>query len=69
MCIGYSQEVSACKTLVTYMCMALRGHHLQIVGETVSPRLIIQVAKGDSLLQVNVHVLFKLHLSGNVAYS
>lgn len=68
MCMGYNQEVSVSRILVSYMLMALGGHHLQIVDVLVSLWLIIQVSKADSSLQVNVHVLSKLHLFENIAY-
>ena len=66
--MGYNQEVSVSRIPVSYTLMALGGHHLQIVGVIVSLWLIIQVSKADSSPQVNVHVLSKLHLFGNVAY-
>lgn len=66
--MGYNQEVSVSRILVSYTLMASGGHQLQIVGVTVSLWLIIQFSKADSFPQVTVHVLSKLHLFGNVAY-
>lgn len=47
MCMGYNQEVSVSRILVSYTLMALEGHHLQIASVTVSLWLIIQVSKAD----------------------
>lgn len=48
MCVGYNQEVSVSRILVTYMLTALGGHHLHIAGVTVSLRLLIRVSHADS---------------------
>lgn len=49
--MGYNQ-VSVSRILVSCTLTALGGHHLQIVGVTVSLWLIIQVSQADSSPQV-----------------